>query len=265
MGADALALALLAAVVHAGWNVLLAGVEEPQAAAPVALAVGAVLLLPLGVAAWDVDLAEAWPWLAASVAFEVAYFALLARAYARADLAFVYPIARGAAPVLVLVAAAILFSQRPAAVEVLGVLLVVAGIVLVRGVSGRGDLVLALGVGACIAGYTVVDDQGLDHAAALPYLACVLVPTAAAGLAIERPVLRLDARVVAAGIGMVLAYLLTLAALERADAAPVAAVRETSVLIAVAIAAALGRERVTRARAAGALAVVAGLAALSLG
>lgn len=231
-----------------------------------ALGVGALLLVPLAIATWDVDLAAAWPWIAGSAAFEVAYFALLGRAYARAELGFVYPVARGSAPVLVLVAAALLFSQEPGAVEVAGVLLVVTGIVLVRGVSGRGDVALALAVGACIAGYTVLDDQGLEHAAALPYLAAVLVPAAATGLAIERSrgLARPDVRIAAAGAGMALAYLLTLAALERADAAPVAALRETSVLVAVAIAAALGRERVTPARAAGALVVVTGVAALSL-
>jgi drug/metabolite transporter (DMT)-like permease len=250
--------------------VVLAGVEDPQAATPVAFGVGALLLVPLGVATWDVDLAEAWPWMAASAAFQIVFLSLLARAYARADLGFVYPIARGTGPVLVLVAGAVLFSQRPGPVAVAGVLLVVAGIVLVRGVSdppGRGDLALALGVGACIAGHTVVDDQGLDHAAALPYFACVLVPTAGGALALRRPrgLARPTPRIAAVGAGMVLAYSLTLAALEQADAAPVAAVRETSVLFAVAVAAALGRERLTPARAAGALAVVAGVAALSLG
>jgi drug/metabolite transporter (DMT)-like permease len=59
------------------------------------------------------------------------------------------------------------------------------------------------------------------------------------------------------------AYLLTLAALDRAAAAPVAAVRETSVLLALLAVALAGRERVTGARAAGAVLVVAGIAALS--
>ena len=64
---------------------------------------------------------------------------------------------------------------------------------------------------------------------------------------------------------MVTAYLLVLAALERAEAAPVAALRETSVVMAAAGAAIAGREQVPRARLLGAVLVMAGVAALALG
>ena len=59
------------------------------------------------------------------------------------------------------------------------------------------------------------------------------------------------------GVGMVAAYLLVLAALERAEAAPVAALRETSVVMAAAGAAIAGRESVPARRIAGAVLVVA--------
>jgi drug/metabolite transporter (DMT)-like permease len=75
----------------------------------------------------------------------------------------------------------------------------------------------------------------------------------------------LDRRVAVAGAGMVGAYVLALLALERAAAAPVAAVRETSVLMAVGLAAAAATERVSPLRAFGAALVVAGIAALALG
>ena len=70
---------------------------------------------------------------------------------------------------------------------------------------------------------------------------------------------------VLAGCGGFLAYVLVLAALRLAPAAPVAAVRETSVLFAVALAAPLLGERVTGVQAAGAALVVAGIVALALG
>ena len=269
MPADALALALLAAVVHAAWNVLISGAVAPERAATVAMGVGALALLPFGVATWDVA-AEAWPYIAGSVAFEVAYLALLGRAYARADLGFVYPVARGAGPVFVLVVSVVALGVRPSLTVVAGVLAVVAGIVLVRGVERGSGLALALGVGACIAGYTLVDDRGIEHAAAVPYLTAVLVPTALILLGFDAARGRslasgLDARVALAGIAMAGAYLLTLAALDLAAAAPVAAVRETSVLVALLAVAVAGRERVTPARAAGAALVVLGVAALALG
>lgn len=228
-----------------------------------ALAVGACVLVPFGVARWDVD-AAVWPYVAASVAFELAYFVLLARAYARADLALVYPVARGSAPVLALLGSVLFVGAGLSAAAVIGVLVVSAGVILVRGASASSDLALALAVGACIAGYTVVDDRGVEHADAVAYLTVVLVPTAAIWLAVARPRVSVTTRTAGAGVGMVAAYLLTLLALERAAAAPVAAVRETSVLFAVAFAAAVARERVSPARAAGAALIVAGVAALAL-
>jgi uncharacterized membrane protein len=67
---------------------------------------------------------------------------------------------------------------------------------------------------------------------------------------------------VVAGIATFVAYAFVLAALERASAASVAAVRETSVVIAAALAAVVLKERVTRWRFLGALTVVAGIALL---
>jgi drug/metabolite transporter (DMT)-like permease len=67
---------------------------------------------------------------------------------------------------------------------------------------------------------------------------------------------------VLAGCGGFLAYVLVLAALKLAPAAPVAAVRETSVLFAVLLAAPLLGERVGYARVAGAGLVVCGVLAL---
>ncbi len=138
--------------------------------------------------------------------------------------------------------------------------------------ADAASLALALAVGACIAGYTLVDDHGVQHASALPYFELILVasaiPYAAAVLAVRgRSALRAAAnrRSAAAGVGMVVAYVLVLEALERAEAAPVAALRETSVVMATLGAALLGREHVPKPRIAGAVLVVAGVAALALG
>jgi drug/metabolite transporter (DMT)-like permease len=59
-------------------------------------------------------------------------------------------------------------------------------------------------------------------------------------------------------------YALTLYALRLAPAAPVAAVRETSVIVATALAALVLREHVSRWRAAGAAVVVAGVVLLAV-
>jgi drug/metabolite transporter (DMT)-like permease len=259
---------LASAGLHAFWNWLVADARDSHAVGAVALLTAAVAFAPVAALTWDVD-AAAWPYIAASAALELAYFGLLAAAYERADLSFVYPIARGAAPVLVLVVSLAALTVSEAA----GVIAIAGGVLLVRGV-GRGaasGLGLALAVAACIAGYTLVDNEGVQHAAAVPYLEAVLLITAplyAAAVALARGpgAVRAAAtpRGAAAGIAMFGAYALALAALEVAAAAPVAALRETSVVMAVAAAAIAAREHVPPRRVVGAGIVVVGVALIAL-
>ncbi len=101
---DAFALALGAAVLHALWNVLLARTRDPQAATAAAFCMAVAIWAPVAAVRWRVE-AGAWKYIAASAAFELAYVLLLCAAYARAPLSVFYPIARGLAPVLVLVVA----------------------------------------------------------------------------------------------------------------------------------------------------------------
>jgi drug/metabolite transporter (DMT)-like permease len=273
MPLSAFLLALAAACVHAVWNLLTARAEQSQTATGVSLAVGALVFAPVAVLTWDVDTA-AIPYAIASVALELCYFALLATAYQRGPLSVVYPVARGAAPVLVAAVSALALGVSLSALQILGVLVVASGIVLVRGFDRetRGaDLALALATAAAIAAYTLVDKQALEHADPLPYLELVLVPTAAIYLAVSvrlvgAQALRraFDAGAAFAGVGMFAAYALTLAALQLADAAPVAAVRETSIVIAALLAATLMHERVGRVRASGAAIVCAGVVLLAL-
>ena len=158
---------------------------------------------------------------------------MLALAYARDELSAAYPLARGSAPVLVLVGSAIALGSSASALQVAGVAVVAAGVLALRGASWRGAG-LALGVGACIAAYTIVDKQGVRHASPLAYLELVLVVPAIAYVVAMRRTLTPSLRSLAplAGVGMVGAYGLTLAALRIAPPASVAAVRESSVVIA---------------------------------
>lgn len=274
MPVGALLLALAAACVHAAWNQLLAHAGDTHARAALGTAIGTAVLVP--VALFDLRIEPVtWPLVGASAAFELGYLALLAAAYDRAPMGVVYPIARGSAPVLVLLVSAVVLRQPTSAPGVVGVLLVVAGIVLVRGLRGTArwaDVLLALGIGGCIAGYTLVDAVGVRHASPVAYIVVVQTVVAAvacAGVARVGGVraLRevLDRRTAAVGIGSTLAYGLVLVALTLAPAGPVAAVRETSVLIAVVALAATGRERITGAQVLGAVAVCAGVACVVLG
>jgi drug/metabolite transporter (DMT)-like permease len=269
LSAGALGLAAAAACVHAGWNLLLSDAEDPRAAAALALPIGVALLIPFAIAFWDVDPA-AVPYVAASAVLEVAYLWLLTAGYARGDLSAVYPLVRGSAPVLVLVVGLAFLGAHASVAAAIGVVAVGTGVVAIGGMGRRAPgrtVVLALLCGATVAGYTLVDNEGVTHAGPIPYLTLRLLPVSLLLLVVARRsrVRMKRATAVAAGAGMVGAYLLTLAALKLAAAAPVAAVRETSVLIAVLAAVALGRERFDAARLGAAVAIAAGTAAIALG
>jgi len=268
---DALGLALAAAVVHAGWNVLLHGSEDVEARTALALALAALVFAPVGAATWSVQRSAA-PFIAASAVLEIAYFALLVAAYKRRDLSVVYPIARGSAPVLVLIGSAVVLGTRVSAGETLGVLAVAAGVLLVRGARrGAAGLPIALTIGCTIAAYTLVDKQGLHHATPIPYLELTTAAVAIAlctALVVRRGVSPLRAQLTwttfAAGAGSFCAYCLFLFALRLAAAPGVAAVRETSVVFAAALAALFLHEHVTRSRLAGAAVVAGGIALLAV-
>jgi drug/metabolite transporter (DMT)-like permease len=272
MPTSALAFALAAACVHALWNVILARAPDIEAATAVAVIVAEVVYLPVAVVVWDVHRA-AVPFLVASGALQLLYFALLPTAYRLADLSVVYPVARGTAPVLVLVVGVVALGRPTSAGQVVGVCLVGLGVVLVRGLRARPGVGVPLGllIACVIAAYTLVDKDGVKHAGAVPYLELTMIGPA---LAYSGAVVRVKGAralrnawgpaVVVAGIATFGAYALVLLALQRAAAAPVAAVRETSVVIAALLARRVLKESVGLPRIAGAAAVAAGIALLSL-
>ena len=274
MSGGALGLALAAAVVHAAWNLALARGHDVQAATGVALIVALVVWAVPAALLGGVS-AAAVPYIAASSVLELAYFALLAAAYAREDMSVVYPVARGLAPLLLVVAALAGLGGGVGALQVAGVALIAAGVLVVRGVRARldaPDLLLAAAVAACIAAYTLVDREGVRHAAPVPYLWLVLVVPAvaySAWIARTRGAGALRAELgpstLLAGTGMLGAFALALAALRLASAASVSAVRETSVVIAVALARVVLGEPAGVRRVAGAGVVAAGIALVAVG
>src|SRR3954447_19585868 len=268
----AFALAFSSAFVHALWNLLLARARDSEAATAVALIAGTIVFAPVAALTWQLD-SGVWPYLAASAVLEVAYFALLAAAYDRGELSLVYPIARGSAPLLVALFSVVILGTALHALTVLGVLLVATGIVFVRGFE-PGDVrqvAMALAVGTAIASYTLFDKAGLHHAQPFTYLELVVLPSAIVYplWIARRKSLRaeLSTATAVAGVAMFGAFGLALAAIKLAPQAfvpGVQALRETSVVIAVAAGALFLGEPVSRGRMAGAVVVVAGVVALAL-
>jgi uncharacterized membrane protein len=274
---DAFALALGSAFLHALWNLILGRERDPEAATAIALVVSIVVFAPVAALRWDTD-PGVWPYVAVTSMLQLLYFALLARAYRHAEVSVVYPIARGLAPVIVLVVGVTVLGTATAVAQVAGVCLVGLGVLLVRGLgSGRDGrstgAAYGVAVATCIAAYTLVDAHGVEHADPIVYLELGMIPATigylgflvvardGAGRVREaaRPLPAL------AGLLSFAAYAMVLGALLLAPAASVAAVRETSVLIAALLAAPLAREQVGASRLAGAALVVLGVALIALG
>jgi len=266
MPIDALLLALGAATLHATWNLLLRRSSDAEAAAAVSAIAFVLVLVPFAAATWDVD-AGAWKYVVPSGALELVYLALLGAAYRRFELSLVYPIARGLAPVAALLYAVVVVDTVPSAGEVGGVIVVAAGVLLVRGARGSRGAALGLLIAGVIGAYTLIDRYGIQHANAFAYAMLVLLPSALLYppfVGLRRVRSSLSPTTVLVGILSAAAYVLVLLALRLASAPAVAAVRETGVVIAAAFGAVFLHERVGAVRFAGAGLVVVGIALLAL-
>lgn len=269
----AFTLAISAAFLHALWNLLLARARDPESATAVALVAAVIVFAPVAVLRFDAAWAV-WPFIVVTSMLQLLYFALLATAYRKAELSFVYPVARGVAPGIVLVVSVVALGDSTSSAQAVGVVLVGVGVLLVRGLRRPTEphaFPFALGIALVIASYTLLDKRGIAHASPVTYLELSMIPAAlgyaGATLAVKgraRVRVELGASAVLAGVLSFAAYALVLAALERASAASVAAVRETSVVIATAFAAVLLHERVSPSRFAGSALVVGGIALLAL-
>jgi drug/metabolite transporter (DMT)-like permease len=272
--ASAVALALGAAFLHAGWNVLLAGSRDTRSSTAGLLIWGVALLAVPAVLTRGVS-SDAIPYIAASAVFELCYFVLLARAYDSGEVSVVYPVARGSAPVVVLVFSAIALNEGVPAGAVAGILLVALGVLLVglavfpgqmarENAQPMRDVWFGLAIGLFIAAYTLVDSKGVERADPIAYLALVVAPCALVYPLVAKVRPDVGARTALTAAATFGAFLMVLAAFRLAPAAPVAAVRESSVVIAAILGAVVLKERVDVWRFGGAVAVAAGVAAIAL-
>src|SRR5260221_2791087 len=263
-----------AALLHAGWNALLKGAADKQLDT-VAISVGAGLV-GLLVAVWLPFPARAsWPWLAASAAVHILYFVFLAGAYGWGDLSYAYPIMRGGGPVIVALAGAAVFGEALGVFATAGIALVCAGIIaFAAGKADRRATLFALGNAVVIAAYTLIDAKGA-RASESPvaytmwfFVANALAIYAWAGLrrgaAGPRYLAGNWPRLLICAVLTTGAYAIALWAMTRAPVAPVAVLRETSVVFAAFIGALFLKEKLTRRRLLATGVVLLGLAALRL-
>ena len=176
----ALGLLATAAVLHAGWNLILKQADDQYTVSWLAMLASAVAGLPVLFAGVAVP-AEIWPYILASAVAEAVYFGLLSAAYRSSDFSLVYPIARGAAPALLALWSVLFLGERPSAAGLAGLGLIVAGLIVVglrrasagAGRPGRASVALALGVALCISIYSAIDGAAVRRISPLPYTALV--------------------------------------------------------------------------------------------
>jgi drug/metabolite transporter (DMT)-like permease len=269
------AMVLLAAVLHAAWNAILRGGEDRLWSMTVICAGGGLIAAPFAAGLPRPEPAS-WGCLGLSVALEIAYCLFLVRAYRHGQLAHVYPIARGSAPLLVTVGAAVFAGERLGAAGLVSVSLVSAGILILVLGRDRPDArtaIAALITGCLIAGYMVTDGVGgrLSHHA-VAYAAWEAVGQGAAMLVTYWAVRRrppafprgpAGAKVMAAALIGVLSYGVVVWAMSVSPMGKVSALRETSILFAALIGAVWLREPLTLGRLVGGATIAAGAIGLS--
>lgn len=235
------------------------------------VAVGTLIAGVTMVALFGLPPREAWPYIALTVLIHQVYWFALFNAYDAGDLSHIYTLARGSAPLLVAIGAALTANEVPPPVKLAGILLISVGVIMV-GAHAHAPwraTAWALLTGVCIAGYSLTDALGARiSGGAEKYLglAQILVPWPMMAFALWRrgpKRLLADAAVapwrgVIVGIVSIVGYGLVLWAQTFAPIAPTTALRETSVVFAALIAFFFLRERLGARRWIGAAVVALG-------
>ena len=279
MSTEIFLLVLLAAFLHAGWNVLI----KLNADRLVSLTVLQSLmgLLGLAMVAWfGLPSQLSLKFALVSGFLHMGYNLFLVRAYKTADLSQTYPIARGTAPLLTLLGAWVALNDVPSLIAMIAILMLVLGLLLTAfgnsssAVHDPHAVFYALGTACFIAVYTLVDGQGARHSGnAFGYAGVVFVLD---GL------FMLIASMVLRGPGIVAellphwrhgfvgalasgaAYAIVIWAMTEVPIASVAALRETSIVFVLLMSARVLREALTWQRVGGGLLIVAGAVVLRL-
>lgn len=270
-----------AAFLHAAWNALVKqGSDRLLAISMMAAAQGVIAIAVLPFTAFPNG--STWAWILLSAALHTGYKLFLIRAYQVGDLSQVYPLARGSAPLLTAIAGYFLLDEALSPLVAVGVVTLCLGIALMSLKGGdplaaldRRAVLYAFGTSVFIAGYSLADGVGARGAASpTSYLAWMFLFDSAAmatifiarrgrrGLASLGGGWRVGAP---AAVLSLAAYWLIVWAMTQAPIAAVSALRESSVLFALAISTFILKERMVIWRLVAAMLILAGVAAMRAG
>ncbi len=269
-----------AALLHASWNVLLKRRGEPLFATVLVVAgsaLVAIALLPF----LPAPARASWPFIALSSGVQTVYCLLLIETYRDGQVSHAYPLMRGCAPPLVALVNEPLTGERFSIGQWCAMLLICAGVLgqwfaarPAPVANARRTTLFALLTAGVIAAYTLIDGQGVRLSGApAPYALWIFLAT---GVAVCAWTARGRWRALVAfarahplvaplgGLASVGSYGIALWAMTRAPVAAVAALRETSILFATAIAAFVLHEHIGRARLVAVALIACGAVAMRL-
>jgi drug/metabolite transporter (DMT)-like permease len=285
MNTTALSFVLVAAVVHAAWNLAAKRISSGGTQFVwLYYTASAVVLLPVTVVLLVVEPQRPqWSWLVAAVVtsvLHIAYGIVLQRGYRVGDLSVVYPVARGTGPLLSVLAAVLVLGERPGWLGLVGAFLVIAGVLVIstgrKGgdrQAGKAGILYGLLTGAVIAGYTLWDAHSVTGLGVPPVVyfglgsvlqSVLLAPGALAGRAEVTRIWREQRReVLVVALLSPIAYILVLFALTMAPVSLVAPARELSIVLGGLAAWLVLGERDAVRRLAGSVIVLSGIAAIA--
>jgi drug/metabolite transporter (DMT)-like permease len=250
---------LFAALMHASWNAVVKS-EGDKFLNTVVVVTSAGIIAACCLPFLQPPARESWPFLAASGVAQVIYLTLVAAAYRSGDMSQAYPIMRGTAPLIVAIASGPLIGEVLSMQKWMGIALICGGVLGLalesrrRAASNRAATMFALINAVVIASYTLIDGVGVRQSGApASYTMWVFVlnavPLLLWTMVMRRGELwphfvRRTRLATIGGVGTLGSYGLALWAMTMAPVAAVAALRETSILFAVAISAIILNESV---------------------
>jgi len=277
----AVALVLISAIAHASWNLMVRRSNKPELTNWMMATCGALLASPIAVYVFltNPPSSVGWWYILGTVILHIAYFFTLGRAYKHGDLSLVYPIARGLGLVLIPVVGVTVLGESVSILAGFGIIAIFTGVVMVGSSSGTGfrvwlkpksvfadrGVLFALTTGMLIAAYSTLDKRGVEYVEPIFYMFCLtlggsvgVLPIIARSYESREFILEIRTRWrigLLGGMCQFLAYTLVLSAFRLSPVSYIGPFRELAILIGVVLAVLVLKERVTRSRAAGAMAI----------
>ena len=286
----AVALVLISAIAHASWNLMVRRSDKPELTNWMMATCGALLASPIAMYSFVTNTPDqaGWWFILGTVILHIAYFFTLGRAYKYGDLSLVYPIARGLGLVLIPVVGVTVLDESVSILAGFGIIAIFTGVVMVGSSSGTGfrawlkprsmfadrGVLFALITGILIAAYSTLDKRGVEYVEPIFYMFCLslggsvgVLPLIARSYASSEFIIEIRTRWkigLLGGFCQFLAYTLVLSAFRLSPVSYIGPFRELAILCGVVLAVVVLKERVTRSRAAGAMAIGLGSLVVAL-